>query len=260
LATVVRNYTIDQVFGVLNVPLLLTVTWIKEKLWEVLQMQRQEIGSSNAIWLLLLFLTFAPAIGFADAVDQSSPPGGSGAIGLGTNGFLAQTFTAGVNGWLTAVNISTWENSQTNALFTLTISNVNPDGSPGSTVLASTTVPETNSFATSIVFPTAFAQVAGTQYAIVLEVGAGFNNWEMAACCNDSYLGGSGWYKIDGGGWNGPGFIPLTTIDDFAFQTRVTADAPVPEPATMLLLGSGFTGILLRRRRSRLSVAEGRHC
>jgi hypothetical protein len=194
-----------------------------------------------ALVSLACLLTFAlPAS--ADTIDQQSGfTAGFSGLSLGGGGFLAQTFTAGVNATLTGVSIASFGFG---GPFTLSIYDTQASGAPGTTLLASTTVGASNSFGVQITFPVGFAQSAGTTYAIVLQVaGAASPAWVLAGS-GDQYSGGQGYFSVDGVNWS-----PLTSASsagDFTFQTYVN---PVPEPGTLALLGSGVAGIWLRRRR-----------
>jgi hypothetical protein len=55
-----------------------------------------------------------------------------------------------------------------------------------------------------------------------------------------------------------PDFVPVTSGDFAELQARITGaqQTPIPEPATMLLLGTGVAGVAARVRRRRKSAAK----
>ncbi len=60
----------------------------------------------------------------------------------------------------------------------------------------------------------------------------------------------NGVFSVGGGG---PPFL------DFARQDFTIVVEPIPEPATLLLLGTGLAGVAIRMRK-KLKVARARHC
>ena len=124
------------------------------------------------------FSAGAAAQGVADA--SCAPLSGANAFTIGNNR-LAQTFTAGISGELTAAEISLGMSMvDVPADFTVRIGEVNGSGVPTNTVLASTTIPSASvpGGSSNLKVIAGFAQpaaiVAGQQYALVVsKPGAG---------------------------------------------------------------------------------------
>jgi hypothetical protein len=113
-------------------------------------------------------------------LDQSVTGGSVGGVGPNGSTLLAQTFTAGITGVLSQVDLqlSTYNGPPP---LSVDIENVDANGHPSGTVLAATTVttssvPGSQSTWVSLPFSDGPFVVAGTRYAIVLSkpLGAGF--------------------------------------------------------------------------------------
>jgi hypothetical protein len=122
--------------------------------------------------LAVCFAALVPGTALADTLDQQQPNGGSDTK-VGSVESLAQTFTAGLTGGLDRVELLLGypeSDSAPDAALTVEIRNAS-GGSPGSTVLATGSVPASAVSSTDAWIPVTFATAppvtAGTQYAIV---------------------------------------------------------------------------------------------
>jgi len=197
----------------------------------------------RALWVLVLLVAFGfPASTLADTLDQSVfDVSNLGYFGTSnTSALFGQTFTAGLTGVLTRVHFvgDTFPNSS----FSMMVYTVN-GGVPDS-LLGGTTISGLGSmnfdFTTDIVFPTTISVIAGQQYAIVIQPLSGFVGWNGSI--PDIYAGGTAVF-FGSGQWS------TRSDQELYFQTYVTTNAPVPEPGTLLLIGTGLAGICLKRRR-----------
>jgi len=204
---------------------------------------------SLRIVLLLVGTLLFSATASADTVDQSftSPYSMSAALNECCP-MLAQTYTAGLNGNLTGVNLELYSNIATDfSAHPLVVSIYSVTGGVPNSLLTSTTLPAGFSpgISTLITFPTAIAQVAGTMYAIVVSVptapaGGSGGYWIGACCGTDQYTGGQG-LMLFNGSW-----VLIIADADLGFQTHVNV---VPEPGTLALVTTGLAAAIVRRRK-----------
>jgi hypothetical protein len=181
-------------------------------------------------------LALAPAGAWAQTLDQQQPSfagGGEPVTGPDRGGdSAAQTFTAGLSGTLERVDLALSQASTPSVgPLTVEIRNVDASGAPGTTVLASTEVPQPDvptggSQALAFVevaFDSPAAVAAGSQYAIVAYTG-GFDFYQWGRATADLYAGGSAFDSFQ----SPPATWTIRPFD-MAFKTYVEpADTTAP--------------------------------
>jgi hypothetical protein len=179
--------------------------------------------------------TFAfPAAAAAGTLDQQQPLAPGTGLQVQSMQSVAQTFTAGLSGGLDQVDVNLLA-AGTGVTLPLTVEIRNASGgSPGSTVLATASVPPAAVTTTAAFVPVTFATpapvTAGTQYAIVAysaDVSPHIWSWSDAAM--DPYPAGASYFQPasppSAGSWTSfPG-------PDQTFKTYV-AVPPKPPAAT----------------------------
>lgn len=187
--------------------------------------------------VILVALLVACQAMWADAIlDQSFTQGGDlGTIINDCCAYVAQTYTAGLSGILSAVSVDITAFGDPLPLDVEIRTVVN--GLPTTTILGETT---TMNFSINdmILFNQDITQVAGTQYAIVVHFDGAppppdaLGVWNGAT--GNLYTGGDDLLSFD----NGQTFCFCGGQDNFDshFKTYVNE---VPEPSTLMLLGSG---------------------
>lgn len=114
---------------------------------------------------------------------------------------------------------------------------------------ASLTDPNTGAYKASITNNPLYAGIATSGQTVAAVDISGHASWDFASTFG----------PVSGGTWWAPYYVFGTTLGDFrwtgidgnfTFQA-VTTDAPVPEPASLLLLGTGIAGMVGRAWRKR---------
>jgi hypothetical protein len=209
---------------------------------------RVRIGRVSRIFVvasaaLAALLLGAAASASAGTLDQQQTNSGN-SIALTTDQSGAQTFTAGISGMLDQADLKLFKQDTPPPFVTVEIRNTSA-GSPGATVLATSTIPasavSTNSVVgafASATFAAPASVIAGVQYALVAWSpggGGGAYYWLFDQGDPTPYAGGMQW------GTNEP--VPPSPVgswgpnynNDYAFKTYVVPTPPSsanPNPTT----------------------------
>jgi hypothetical protein len=214
--------------------------------------------SANRLWravpatLIVAFAAcvLAPAAALAGTPDQQQTDSSGGFVSIWMGQSAAQTFTAGLSGRVDQVDLHLGTNGATPiAPLSVEIRDAS-GGSPGSSVLASQSVPAFSAIPAfrSIKFAAPAPVVAGTRYAIVAYSGADFSflyQWSQSVTA-DPYANGAGFRTLSSppsGAW-----MPVT--GDFAFKTYV---APATTP-------TGQRAVALKKCKHKHSKKKRKKC
>jgi hypothetical protein len=173
-----------------------------------------------------------PGAALADTLDQQQPEGDADTQVQNLES-EAQTFTAGLTGGLDRVELLLGHfDSVPNAPMTVEIRDVS-GGSPGTTVLATGSVPPSAVSSTDTWVPIAFATAApvtaGTQYSIVVYSSVdNTHNYVWGFKFGTAYPAGAPFLQTISP--PGPMWEPSILIGDQAFKTYVEVPAPPAGP------------------------------
>ncbi|MCC9000239.1 MAG: hypothetical protein LM522_12230 [Candidatus Contendobacter sp.] len=226
-------------------------------------------------------LGMSPPLTATPILDQQQPTAHHSYI-FGAGEFwqqLGQTFTAGVDGMLTGLELRLGRMPDSVTTGSLSIEIRNTEIGPASTghsylwpqivggqLLASATINTADlpvidptlgqvaPFSPLITFTTPVHFDSGVAYSILL-YGSGADRfvWSLDLPAS-AYGGGNAFARVGNGyAWSFVGYAGNPpTLGDFGFRTYVEgAAAPVSEPMTLSLWGLGLAGLALRRRRLR---------
>lgn len=187
----------------------------------------------------------------APVLDVNNLITGSGQAGVFANGttHASQSFTVGLTGYLSSIDLFAYIYGNTNGLFGLDIYRGGTANAPGNTFISSSYLPAASYYqregVTSFVFaPTAIAVTAGEvlTFRMTATQGTTFINYTQMSDgrISNGYAGG---YQYDTYGY---GFANA----DLNFRTFIDS-SPLPEPAgwAMILIGFGGMGSIMRRQR-----------
>jgi hypothetical protein len=210
-------------------------------------------------------LVVASGVAFADPVPDQSftpslPTGTTATVGLSNSVDWSQTFTVGLTGTLTSfdVAIRTISTAFSPLLVDLrtTSGGLPTEADAGANVLFSTSVtgiPNDPNF-TIHSFVVGVPVTAGDVLAIVLRSDDLNPVYGWAAVTTDSYAGGAAFRRLFSGTWG----TSTAGINELWFRTFVDqGTAPVPEPALLGLLVTGF-GLAWVVRHTRRDARESR--
>jgi hypothetical protein len=184
--------------------------------------------------LMLLALAAGSAFGFTGTLDQENGTNPDGYEGAHAPGFFGQTFTAGMDGYLTEVELSgrfmsvpavVAPNATSGNLYVKVFAT--SGGLPTGSALGSTTteVGSTDGWIT-ITFAAPIPITSGTMYALQFNMDPG-----VGLVFGNAYAGGT---KFSGNGTD----APMIMGGDWAFRTYVSESAPATLPPT----GTGASG------------------